>query len=313
MSQAAGRRIVAVDVARGVALIGMAAYHFTWDLANFGLVAPETPFAPPMRLLSHSVASAFLGLAGVSLALAHADRPRWPAYWRRFGVIAAAAALVSAATYEMDPGTTIWFGILHCIAAASLLAALLLRAPAALAILVGAGLAAAPMLWRSELFNPPALLWLGLGATLPDTLDWRPLMPWAGVMLMGYGVAKAARYWLNHSALAQWRGLAGLAFAGRHSLAIYLIHQPLLFGLLFVVTEATGLADRQIQNNYVATCRPACVEAGGELEACRRACRCVADRVANAGLSKALARPAPDDETRRRIREMVKACGSDAP
>ena len=63
MSEAAGRRIVAIDVARGVALIGMAAYHFTWDLANFGLVAPETPFAPPMRLLSIHASPGMMPLA----------------------------------------------------------------------------------------------------------------------------------------------------------------------------------------------------------------------------------------------------------
>lgn len=312
MSEAAGRRIVAIDVARGVALIGMAAYHFTWDLANFGLVAPETPFAPPMRLLSHSVASAFLGLAGVSLALAHAGAPRWPAYWRRFGMIAAAAALVSAATYAMDSNTTIWFGILHCIAAASLLAALFLRAPAALAVLVGLGLVIVPQLWRSDLFNPPALLWLGLGATLPDTLDWRPLLPWAGVLLISFGLAKASRPWLTGSAFARWRGAAALAFAGRHSLAIYLIHQPLLFGLLFVLVQTTGIAEQQTKTNYVAACRPACVEMGGELEACRRACQCVADRVSNAGLLKALAQRAPDEATRKRVVEIVQACGTGA-
>ncbi len=58
----------------GVALIGMAAYHLTWDLADFQLVSPLLPFTPPMRLLSHTVASTFLALAGLSLALAHRDR-----------------------------------------------------------------------------------------------------------------------------------------------------------------------------------------------------------------------------------------------
>ncbi len=56
----------------------MAAYHLSWDLADFGLVSPLLPFTPPMRLLSHTVASAFLALAGVSLALAHRDRLNLP-------------------------------------------------------------------------------------------------------------------------------------------------------------------------------------------------------------------------------------------
>ena len=65
------RRIDAVDCARGLALIGMAVYHFSWDLADFRLASPMLPFTPQMRLLSHIVASAFLALVGVSLALAH--------------------------------------------------------------------------------------------------------------------------------------------------------------------------------------------------------------------------------------------------
>ena len=76
MSESA--RFDAVDVARGLALVAMAAYHFTWDLSWFGVIEPETPFTPPMHAASHIIGSAFLGLAGLSLALAHARgfRPR---------------------------------------------------------------------------------------------------------------------------------------------------------------------------------------------------------------------------------------------
>jgi len=45
-------RLDAVDIARGLALVAMAGYHFTWDLAYFGVVDPLTPFTPPMRLAS---------------------------------------------------------------------------------------------------------------------------------------------------------------------------------------------------------------------------------------------------------------------
>ena len=69
--QHASGRIDAVDCARGLALVGMAIYHLSWDLADFRLAPPMLPFTPQMRLLSHIVASAFLLLVGVSLALAH--------------------------------------------------------------------------------------------------------------------------------------------------------------------------------------------------------------------------------------------------
>ena len=74
-------RVDAIDCARGFALIGMAVFHLCWDLADFRLVPPLLPFTPPMRLLSHRVASVFLALVGVSLALAH-RKAELRAFWR---------------------------------------------------------------------------------------------------------------------------------------------------------------------------------------------------------------------------------------
>ena len=159
-------------------LIGMAIYHFSWDLADFRLAPPMLPFSPPMRLFSHGVASAFLALVGLSLALAHRDGMNWPAFWRRLALIAGAAALVTGASFVFSPGQPILFGILHCIAVASLLAAPFVEAPAWASLAAGAAVIVAPAFVHSRLFDPPALLWLGLGEALPDTLDWRPLLPW---------------------------------------------------------------------------------------------------------------------------------------
>ena len=166
-------RVDAVDCARGLALIGMAAYHLTWDLADFRLVSPLLPFAPGMRLLSHVVASAFLALVGVSLALAHRKGFNQRAFCRRLGVIAGAAALVTLGSVVFAPGEGIWFGILHCITAASLAALPFVTAPAWASLAAGLAAIAAPLLFRSTLFDSPWLLWLGLGEALPNTLDWR--------------------------------------------------------------------------------------------------------------------------------------------
>ena len=91
------RRIAAIDVARGIALCGMGVYHLSWDLAYFGLAPPNLPYTPGMRIFSHVVASAFLALVGVSLAIAHRDGPRWGAFLVRLATVAGAAALVSVA------------------------------------------------------------------------------------------------------------------------------------------------------------------------------------------------------------------------
>ena len=315
--EAAPRRIAAIDVARGLALIGMAVYHLSWDLAYFGLAPAALPFSPGMRIFSHIVASAFLGLAGVSLAIAHRFGTRWRAFFLRLLKIAAAAALVTLGSYFAAPDETIWFGILHCIAAASLLAAPLLRAPPWAALLAGAAAIAAPRVVQSAVFNPPVLLWLGLGTEPPSTLDWRPLLPWAGATLMGLGLTRLFLPQLFSWPLALWRPRASpgraLAFAGRHSLIIYLVHQPILFGLIYALTQLTGVAALQGRDRYIATCRPACVEAGGEPEACKTACECVTARAENAGLAASLTSHAISQADRARLSEIVKSCGSESP
>ena len=170
----------------------MVGYHLTWDLAYFGFVDRHVPFAPLMRVYSHSVASAFLLLVGVSLALAHRDGPRWRAFFWRLAKIVAAAALVTVGSLIFAPEFAIWFGILHCIAAASVIAALFLNAPIGVAFVVGWAAIVAPQFIQSADLNAPALVWLGLGTQDPSTLDWRPLLPWAGVAWIGFDLARLA-------------------------------------------------------------------------------------------------------------------------
>ena len=173
-------RVDAIDVARGVALIGMAAFHLSWDLADFGLVSPLLPFTPPMRLLSHTVASAFLALAGVSLALAHRDRLNLTAFGKRLALVAGAAALVTVGSslLRARADDLVRHPSLHR------------RGEPAGAAFDRSACLAEPgrrqrrrspcrSSFQSKAFDAPALLWLGLGEALPNTLDWRPLLPWA--------------------------------------------------------------------------------------------------------------------------------------
>lgn len=308
------RRFDALDVARGLALVAMAGYHLTWDLAWFGIVEPSTPFTPPMRLASHAIGATFLALAGFSLALAHGRGFRARPFGIRLAKIAAAAALVTGASWFIAPQAIIGFGILHVIAVASLLAAPFLLRPGLVSAFaagaLGVALIAAPSLWSSPDFNIPALVWLGLGTKPPPTLDWRPLMPWGGVLLLGLGLGllrpplPAAR--------ARAAPMRALAFAGRHSLAFYLIHQPVMIGLLWGALSATGVSENLSAQAYAKACRPSCVEAGGEIDACERACACVVRDAKNAGLAGKLTASSLADSQRQRLGAIVESCGADA-
>lgn len=228
------RRIPALDIARTAAIAGMVVFHFTYDLALFGFVRPDLVHTPFWANFARLVAGSFLFLAGVGLWLAHGRGIRWPSFLRRLAIIGAAAALVTGATWVAMPDRFIFFGILHSIAVASLIGLAVLRLPIPLIAALGAGVLALPHLVRHEVFSAPALLWTGLAPVPPTTLDYEPVFPWLAPCLFGIAAAK----WLDltghlhrHARPATPR-LARLAWPGRHSLAIYLIHQPVLIGLL---------------------------------------------------------------------------------
>lgn len=223
-------RLLGLDAARTLAVVCMVIFHFTFDLALFGYIARDTMSQPFWYYFARMIAGSFLFLSGISLWLAHGRAIRWPAFWRRWAMIAASAVLVTAGSIWFVPGGPIWFGILHAMAATALIGLVALRLPWPLILALAAVIFAAAWGPRFPAFDPLWLVWTGLAETRPMMGDYVPLIPWAAPALAGIATAKALR-------LDQWRGTAPsrlartLTFAGRHSLIIYLVHQPILFGL----------------------------------------------------------------------------------
>lgn len=216
----------------------MVAFHIVFDLQMFGYLPYGTTATPFFYWLARIVAGSFLFLAGFSLWLAHGSGLRWTAFWRRWSKIAAAAGLVTLATYAAFPDNFVWFGILHSIAAASLIGLLFLRLPALVTLAAGVAVMAASYHLPSEAFNAPALRFLGLATVPAETLDFLPIFPWVGPFLLGLGTARlASRAQLLHLFdLPESPLTRRWAWPGQHSLAIYLVHQPLLIGLLQAFT-----------------------------------------------------------------------------
>ncbi len=235
----APQRIVALDHARSLALLCMAVFHFAFDLMLFGHAAPGLVFQGFWPWFARGIASSFLLLAGVSLWLAHERQIRWRPFAKRFGIVAGAAVLVTLATYYTMGAQYIRWGILHMIAAGSLIGLAFLRLPLLVVLATAAAAFAAPHYLRSPLFDDPAFIWLGLSTQTPVTMDYEPILPWICPVLLGIAGARMmsrAGVWAR---LARWQpGRFGhaLAWPGRHSLAIYLIHQPVLFGAVWAYT-----------------------------------------------------------------------------
>lgn len=234
-------RLIALDLARTAALVGMAVYHLTYDLTTFGWLPEGTSVTGFWALFARAVAGSFIFLAGVSLWLAHGQGIRWPAFWRRFAKIAAGAAVVTVGTYLAFPQYFVFYGILHSIAVSSLIGLAFLRVPAGITLAVAGLVYWLPRVWRSTLFDGP-LAFVGLFGTPPQTVDFLPILPWLAPMLVGIAVGRLmTRFDLWHwLALPETGLLRRLAWPGRHSLAVYLIHQPVLIGLVWAATWLLG-------------------------------------------------------------------------
>ncbi|OAI24934.1 hypothetical protein A1351_02850 [Methylosinus sp. R-45379] len=295
-------RLLWLDVARGLAVLAMFAFHFGWDLGHFGHIDPDIPYTDAYKAFGHAIAASFLFIAGLSLTLAHGTMFRARAYWRRLALLVGAALLVSAGTYIAFPSSFVFFGILHCIAAASLLALPCLRLPWPAAFAAGFALVGASFFARASFFDAPWFWWTGLSTFEPMTNDYRPLAPWAGALLFGVGAAKLAR--LGPAAVTDSHGnvmTRGVALLGRHSLALYLLHQPLFFAGFTAV--AMLLAPMQ-NARFEEACRAQCVASGANAQKCETACDCAAREAAQ---EEALP-DAATDEGRARLERIARAC-----
>lgn len=228
---------MAIDLARSAALLGMVAFHLVFDLQMFGILPYGTTAEPFFYWHARLVAGSFLFLAGASLWLAHGAAIRWRSFWRRQARLVGAAALVSAGTYAAFPDYFVYYGILHAIALGSLIGLACLRLPAALVAGLGGLAIWASYALPSPLFDAPLLRFLGLATIPAETIDFEPVFPWIGPLLLGLAFAKtlSARGLWQHLHLPDSPRLRQLSWPGRHSLPIYLLHQPILIGLLYAL------------------------------------------------------------------------------
>jgi uncharacterized membrane protein len=262
-------RINAIDTVRGLAMVWMTAFHLCFDLSNAGILAQDFHQNPVWTWQRTAILSLFLLCAGAGQAAAQAQGQSGRQFGWRLAQITAAAALVSLGSWFMFPGSFIYFGVLHGMAV--MLVLLRLVAPwvtmnarpgwgcAAVGLLViathliagGAIAAGVKSVFGIDL-DSRSLNWLGLITRLPITEDYVPIVPWWGVMLLGCaGMQRwlaadsgqtratppqrqaAPASWLVCVAWVSWP-CGALARLGRHSLMYYLLHQPVMLGLLWL-------------------------------------------------------------------------------
>jgi uncharacterized membrane protein len=234
-----------LDALRGLAMAWMTLFHFCFDLNHFGWIKQNFYQDPVWTWQRTAIVSLFLLCAGAGQAVAVHQAQSWQRFWRRWAQVAACAVLVSLGSYLMYPGSFIYFGVLHGIAAMLIITRLIapwgawLWPLGAVAIATKFIAASAIPAWPALHFlNEKAFNWIGWVSQLPITEDYVPLFPWLGVMCWGM----AAAQWLLQHRPALLSGpvpapMKWLAFLGTWSLTYYMLHQPVMMGVMMVVKQ----------------------------------------------------------------------------
>lgn len=240
-----------LDWLRGVAVTSMVVFHFTYDVMVIGGANPAWPWLLPTRVWQQSICWLFIFLAGISLQLSRSPI--------KGGLILGACALtVTLVTALFLPQQSVWFGVLHFLAAARLLCGLLrpllAKIPPAVGLVAsGAAFFALHRLyWRGALYGLPGFASRTGGSTLEampvqalaDTVfapvrialgvppvgftssDYFGLIPWLFLFLAGYfawALVKGWPIWQKQLPVFGW--------VGRKSLLVYMLHQPVCYAV----------------------------------------------------------------------------------
>ncbi|MCL2309768.1 MAG: DUF1624 domain-containing protein [Proteobacteria bacterium] len=227
----ASRRLPWLDISRGLALCAMIVYHFCFDLQWFGVIKAD-PYHSPVWTTSRTlIITSFLLIVGISLFVARVRDISPRSFWLRIVKITVCAAIVSFATYFLFPESFIYFGVLHFIAIASILAWPFAARPR-FALIFGIIIVLAGVTFSHPLFNPRALSLIGFVTELPRTEDYVPLFPWLGIVLIGIGIAPSLPI-RKEITSPPGRTARLLIWMGQRSLWVYMLHQPILIAALW--------------------------------------------------------------------------------
>jgi len=214
-----------LDSLRGIAVIWMVIFHTAYDLQMFQFVTWDFStgfwFAFP-----RVIAFTFLFCVGLSLNYTHRPRINWDSLIKRSQKLGLAALIISVATYFLFPSNWIYFGTLHCIFAGSILGALLVnKRRLALVLLI--------LILICQYALNFDIKWVS-SLTKRQSMDFIPIYPWFWSILLGILIQP---FLSKLSILQGIKPNRYLNFLGQNSLKIYLIHQPVIFGLIWVVRQ----------------------------------------------------------------------------
>lgn len=220
-------RIWELDALRGLCILGMVAVHLVFDL--------QIPTRKAFAFVQNWGGVLFFLLSGLCATLG--SRPvRRGAMVLGVGLLCTAVTLAGRALGMLPDYMVIRFGVLHCLGACMLLWPVFRKLPVWLLAALGTGFGVLGIyLTQCVMVEFSGFAWLGLLYPSYSSADYFPLLPYLGFFLLG-AVLGRLLYAKKKSLLPQWETIwvfRALRWCGRHSLILYLLHQPLLM-LLFL-------------------------------------------------------------------------------
>jgi uncharacterized membrane protein len=224
-----------IDLLRGLAIVLMVIFHFGYDLTVFGWVDFSTSKDIEWRIFRSVIVSSFLLAVGMSSYLAYHKSVNKKKLTMAVGKLFAVSLFITLGSLFMHSNTWVYFGIIHFITVALPISVLFVSAPF-IALVIGTGCLVG--YWTGILNLYPIWQWSVLHLGIPTrTVDLVSFFPWIGVVLIGVFVMHKE---LFHIKINSNSVLNKLVYLGQHSLIIYLIHQPILYGLFGLTDMMLG-------------------------------------------------------------------------
>jgi uncharacterized membrane protein len=229
-------RLHGLDIARGLACLSMPIFHTVYNLYVVGLTDIRWTNHIFWQIYQVLGLGTFIMVSGMAFTLSTRKILNWQRLCRRALKLAAIALAITLVTYVAMPERFVKFGVIHFFATTILLAPLLrpfrhwLLIPGLIIIALGL------VVTKAGLYPEPWLYITGLMSERPRSMDYIPLVPWFGVFMLGMGLANFLPTSYKKTPVKSW--MKPVIWLGKHSLPFYLIHQLVVFALLWLLAYA---------------------------------------------------------------------------
>lgn len=239
-------RFYELDLVRGIAIFMMIVYHLLWDLTYFDIISIQL-FSGFWKVFQVATGTIFISLVGICLVIS-TNNP-WKLF-KRGGFIFGLGLIITGITYVIFPEKYIFFGILHFIGISIMLSPPFLNIKQSfqwINLILGIIIIIAGNYLKYHYVNFNYLAWFGFKSLTLQSVDYYPLLPWFGLVLIGifFGnlMYQGHKRQFTLIAMNELKKISSvfsllslsLSFLGKRSLLIYFIHQPILLSIIHVI------------------------------------------------------------------------------